>query len=272
MLRMNHTIRGMILAAAIALPAATALADWTKEDGSKMTQPMLPDPNGWDVRFMYPMVLADDWKCSETGPVTDVHFWLSCFGDLADPANSALISKIHISIHDDIPTGPNINYSRPGRTLWQRDFNPTQFKIVPWPGGNQGWYDPSITTTSPYIENNHQKMWQVNIAEILEPFKQEQGKIYWLDLSVFSAPGTNAMFGWKSSADHFNDDAVWGIYDPTGVDNYPENVLWQELRYPPNSTYPIGQSMDLSFVITPEPGSILLIVAGSALLLNRRRR
>ncbi|MCJ7578787.1 MAG: hypothetical protein MUO91_10085, partial [candidate division Zixibacteria bacterium] len=41
----------------------------------KMHFPQLPDLEGWDVYAVYPKTLADDWKCSATGPVTDIHFW-----------------------------------------------------------------------------------------------------------------------------------------------------------------------------------------------------
>ena len=40
----------------------------------KMHFPQLPDEDGWDVNAT-DMCLADDWECSETGYVTDVHFW-----------------------------------------------------------------------------------------------------------------------------------------------------------------------------------------------------
>jgi hypothetical protein len=78
--------------------AGTVRADWNPNDPYKMHFPQLPDPNGWDVAFAWqdpgvpgigqpaqrvPNFLADDWRCSETGPVSDVHFWLSMQGDLS---------------------------------------------------------------------------------------------------------------------------------------------------------------------------------------------
>jgi hypothetical protein len=264
MLNNTFKTRNLVMIAATAILALPAFADWKPGETYKMHFPQLPDPNGWDVNFTYPKVLADDWKCTETGPVTDIHFWLSSRLDQADPA---LIGKIHVSIHSDIPVGPNNTYSRPGELLWQRDFSATEIKVVPWQGGKQGWYDPQIQTASPYEYDNHQLMWQVNIEDILHPFKQEEGTIYWLDLSIVTTPGANGMFGWKSSLQNFNDDAVWGgYYDPTGIDQYAGPALWQEL------VYPDGRSMDLSFVITPEPGSMLAIAMGAMTLLLRRRR
>ena len=55
--------------------AAPTVADWKPEDGHKMHFPQLPDEDGWDVNATWPKVLADDWTCSETGWVKDIHFW-----------------------------------------------------------------------------------------------------------------------------------------------------------------------------------------------------
>jgi len=231
------------------LVIAPVAADWDPGDPHKMHYPQLPDPNGWDVNASWPKVLADDWMCSQTGPVADIHFWGSWYNDQQLP-----IEYIHVSIHEDIPAGPTNPYSRPGDLLWQRDFFPGQFAYRPWGSGNQGWYDPN---TGEYFPNNHQLTWQFNIVDIPEPYYQTEGTIYWLDISVKLPDGMPPWFGWKTSLDHWNDDAVWGDYpDP----------LWRELRDPISQ-----ESLDLAFVITPEPGTLtLLIVAGLGVLRRRQ--
>jgi len=93
--------------------------------------PPAAGPVGFDVRFNSPMTLADDWRCSDTGPVQDIHFWFSARGDWLDlqlPLD-AQITNIHVSIHEDVPAGPNNPFSHPGRLLWQRDYNVGQVKI-----------------------------------------------------------------------------------------------------------------------------------------------
>ena len=70
--------------------------------------------------------------------------------------------------------------------------------------------------------------------------------------------GVNSQIGWKTSLDHWNDDAVF-----MGSDG-----LWHEFRDPVT-----GVSLDMAFVITPEPGTlVLLAAAGIGLLLFARRR
>ncbi len=78
--------------------------------------------------------------------------------------------------------------------------------------------------------------------------------------------------GWKtadlnsypasSAGQHFMDDAV---FSPGGN----PNTIWQDLYYP-NSSPP--ESLDLAFVITPEPTSIILLALGSVAALRRKRK
>jgi len=239
---------------------ASSQADWFPGDSYKMHYPQLPDPNGWDVNFVRPKVLADDWLCTETGPVSDIHFWYSFNFDQPVP-----IESIHLSIHSDIPASPTGAFSRPGELLWSRDLVPGEWlDLYPYPGasGSQGWYDPN---TGLVIPDNHQLTGQINVRiPEAEAFIQKEGTIYWLDISILSpVSGTTAGIGWKTTKDHFNDDAVWGDFTDTG------DVVWNELRDPTTQ-----ESLDLAFVITtvPEPNAILLSTLGGSLLLVWRRR
>ena len=88
--------------------AGTAGAHWKEEDGHKMHYPQLPDPNGWDID-MTNYVLADDWKCSQDGPVADIHFWYSWRNDTVGE-----ITLIQTTIYGDDRTG---EFSMPGEFL-----------------------------------------------------------------------------------------------------------------------------------------------------------
>ena len=78
--------------------------DWRPGDEYKWVQ--MPDVTntGIDIRCDMndgiPRVLADDFKCIETGPITDVHFWGSWLNDI-----KGNIEKIHLSLHQDVPAG-----------------------------------------------------------------------------------------------------------------------------------------------------------------------
>lgn len=220
--------------------AGTAVAHWVPEDGHKMHYPQLPDPDGWDVLATQPKILADDWQCSSSGFVTDIHFWGSWKED-----QMGTITNAHLSIHADDRTGA---YSKPGDLLWSWDVEPTLIGDEPisW----QGWFNPN---TGEYVENDHQLWFIYNIVNIPAPFLQEKDTIYWLDISVTTVDG---LWGWKTSeSPQFEDDAVYS----------DDGVNWYELVDP--ITY---ESLDLAFVITPEPATIILLGIGG--MLFRRRK
>ncbi len=253
--RLIHALLPVTVVSLLSAPAA--LADWNIGDGHKMHYPQLPDPNGWDVDATYYEALADDWQCSETGPVQDIHFWGSWKDDLVGD-----IDFFHIKIWSDQPA-QGIEPSRPLQELWHGDFYPGDFTIREVTGGNQGWYDPyNVAAGGPVVEpGNHTRMFQYNINDVstfAPPFIQQQGEIYWLEISTKLAFGSQAQWGWKSSLDHFNDDAFWGHSVPTEV--------WMEELYEPFTT----QSLDLAFVITPEPSTLAAFALGGLALLRRR--
>lgn len=74
-------MRSLAFLTIVGLLAVPALADWAPGDGHKMHFPQLPDEDGWDVKATDPLCLADDWMCSESGEVTDIHFWGSWLDD-----------------------------------------------------------------------------------------------------------------------------------------------------------------------------------------------
>jgi hypothetical protein len=204
----------------------------------KMHYPQLPDPNGWDIVATmgyvgHPgIVTADDFMCTETGPITDIHFWGSWMWDYEVP-----ILGFFLSIHDNIPAPP---YSRPGPELWSAYV--TDFVVTLEGQGAQGWYDPF----APWWEHpNHSLYFRYDIESIPEPFYQDSGTIYWLNIMADIGPlgyqgfPEPPLWGWKTSmSPHFEDDAVWTIWTPPMYDWYP-------LEDPMT-----GMSLDLAFVIT----------------------
>jgi len=192
-------LAALLVCGIIVIPA---VADWAPGDGHKMHFPQLPDEAGWDVNSTYPSVSADDWMCSETGWVKDIHFW----GSWKDGITGQ-IQGFKISIHADIPADQNPDgYSKPGEVLWQQTI--TDFIAVEInPPTLEGWYDPN---SGEVLGNNHQQYFQYNI-DLPEQqwFWQDEGTIYWLSISAI-VPDPVTQWGWKSSLEHWNDDAVFG--------------------------------------------------------------
>lgn len=224
-------ISGMVLVMVSLLCVPVAGADWEPGQWHKMHYPQLPDPNGWDIDVVAGNIVADDWMCTESNLVTDIHFWYSWAHDQV-----GTIAFIHVSIHADIPDpdGPDGPlYSMPGEALWERTFYPGEFTTRWYGEGSQGFWDAGGGP----IPNDHVSYYQCNITDIPAPFAQEMGNIYWLALSITVTDPVSTHIGWKTSPDHFNDDAVRFA----GLNGVP----WQELRDPYT-----GESLDMAFVIT----------------------
>ena len=88
---------------------------------SKMHWPQLPDlePTGMDVDLTW-VPTADDWMCTETGPINKIRLWVSFADDsLPVPLNS---DTVRLRIFSDIPAGINQPWSMPGDLLFTRTY------------------------------------------------------------------------------------------------------------------------------------------------------
>ncbi len=180
-----------------------------------------------------------------------------------------------LSIHADIPedaTNP-LGYSHPGEELWQDVFSPGDPRVKTRLYANnlsEQFYDPNMDE----IIGFDTEAYQYNFfLDPLDPniFHQEEGTIYWLDVQAWVDPGNSdnqAVFGWKSTRNVWNDDAVFGDNTIFGQSDPPNALFWQEMYHP---LIP-DESLNLAFVITPEPATISLLVIGGIGVLARRRK
>jgi hypothetical protein len=205
----------------------------------KMHHPQLPDltPTGWDVNctvnnepFCCVNTLADDFLCTESGWVKDIHFWGSWMGDV-----EGNITKFRFEIYSNEPGPP----SKPNQRLWwcEVPYDSIHVERLSTMSPIEGWYCPCCGTVHP---GDHLWYFQYNVSLKMAPwFCQEAGRIYWLNIQAFVAPTPAACWGWKTARpeDQWMDDAVYRC-GPAGQ--------WLPLKDPQNPL----RSMDQAFVIT----------------------
>ncbi len=205
------------------LGASTVLiGHWDPSMGHKMHFPQLPDPNGWDICLL-DQTVGDDFTCSHTGPITDIHFWVSWRYDEEDWQGTTW----DISIRSDVNNGP-CGYGMPGTTLWTWNGLGNFQTAGPWLG-MEGWHCPNTPETIPL---DHQYYWQVNITDINSPFTQQAGTTYWLCIKA-NRPYWPPAVGWKTSKDRYRSCALWKV----------SGKPWQAVS-------PMGFTVDQAFVIT----------------------
>ncbi len=221
---------------------------------TKWEQPPDLSNNGLDVNDTHyvlptnlpPYLLADDFKCRSTGPLTDITIWGSWTNDYETPSNLWFT----VSIHADIPAFLT-NHSRPGPLLWQQTFLPGQFGYqwvqLPYPL-YEGWLTPPTN----YFWPADHACFQVDFHVQTNAFVQTNGTIYWLDVQAHLPQPLGQqwpVFGWKTTPREYrwNDDAVW----VNAVEPYNGNA-WKDLHYPPGHPYYLlpTNSIDLAFRLT----------------------
>jgi hypothetical protein len=214
------------------------------EGAQEIKWAQMPDGSPWglDVGTLMPdlpLVLADDFLCTESGFITEIDFWASWYHD-EPPMMDPNMVAFTLSLHSDVPAGGEPVWSHPGDLLWLHSFGPGECMVQPFGMGEEGWFDPSLPYYDPFADT---QIWLYSCP--IPPaywFQQLEGTIYWLDIQATPMMPMN-YFGWKTSIDHWNDDGVWSM-GPEPVDP----LSWAELRYPPG--HPLEpQSIDLAFQI-----------------------
>ncbi len=115
------------------------------EETAKWRQEPDAAPTGMDVSANAPeFVLADDYQCTVTGPITEIVVWGSWLDDDL-PAEGADDVSFTLSIHEDVPAAGG-EPSHPGDLLWRWDS--PQFTVDPYQGGvEEGWLEPPADYT-----------------------------------------------------------------------------------------------------------------------------
>jgi len=180
-------------------------------------------PKTWSAQ-----ILADDYKCTLSGPVTQIEVW-GCYYLDALPGNDANNVQFTLAIREDLPFN-RLGYSMPGQILWTRTFKKGQFTVQQSTSQRQSFSSPC---NGEYITNSQKRTFKYTFTiDRSQAFVQtgtfEKPVVYWLSVQaqVAQSGGSTARFGWKTSTSFWNDDAVWVQAQE------PYSATWQKLNYP----------------------------------------
>lgn len=131
--------------------------------------------------------LADDWKAKETGPVTDIHFWVAFWEDdipqawWSDPNKILQNTTWDIAIYNSVN---NMCNTAPWNAGWS--YQPGMADMTIRRVNVQGtyvrdWHCPD----TPYSQqDDHAAFYQINITNIKMPMIQTKDQCYWLVMSA----------------------------------------------------------------------------------------
>jgi hypothetical protein len=217
---------------------------------------------GWDEYSNYyiPPIVADDWKCTDDRPITDLHWWGSFIGWNAPDPPPVLPKSFHIGIWSDVPD-PNkddpCDFSRPGQLIWEHFCDNYVMNFAGYDA------DPRFANPDPCIPiEPTEACFQFNQLLSQEDWFYQNhdpcdvnGTIYWLSISAVwdpCEPPPMFVWGWKTRPHYFNDDAVQiqGLSDGS----WPPVVgsMWGSgipIQFPPYPN-PDSISFDMAFDLT----------------------
>jgi len=195
-------------------------------------------------------IAADDFECTTTGPITGITLWGAWYDDVL-PSGSPSNVTFTLTIREDIPaSASSTRYSMPGKVLWTKQFTAGQFAVRSIDARAQGFYSPC---NQAYEPASHLTIYQYDFPiDRREAFEQTGSQsrptVYWLCAQAYvvqKAGSVATRFGWKASADRWNDAAVWVQAQE------PYSGIWRQLTYPKGHSL-TSETVDLAFAIETE--------------------
>jgi hypothetical protein len=220
-------------------------------DGVKYIQQ--PNLQGLDVWNSGPWMLADDFICTNAGPISDIHIWGSWLNDSVE-TNSITFT---LGIYDDVPVNPNNPNSHPGNLLWQQTFAPGQYAENFFATGSETFLNPGPPATM----GTDSQAWYYCFYPT-NPFVQtgtnSAPKTYWLAVyAQLPSRSTDYNFGWKTTDSVQNDTSVHAAWPGSMPTNNPG---WTPTDYQPPTGGPLVP-LDLSFKLTTQTNCCPVLIA-----------
>jgi len=221
-----------------------------------------PTISGWDEKSNYDMwpIVADDWECNDSRPITDIHWWGSFIGWNQPYLPPVMPQSFHIGIWTDDPCDYPGDFSHPGMLVWENYCDKYVWNFAGYdkdPRQHHGYPDEPNDSCFQFNQLLSQDEWFYQEPNLVDPC-HPQPRIYWLSIApVWGGVAPPYQWGWKTRPHYFNDDAVaiqWAnpwwppvVGATTWMNGFP--IQW------PAWPSPEGISWDMAFELTTnEPG------------------
>jgi len=237
----------LAMAAAVLLGVLGQAAGDRTNDPTKWSQWVDTSDNGRAIESMWvttqpdlgpSYVIADDWRCLDGLPVTDVHWW----GTYLKGAPTGTLA-FEISIHADIPQDACCP-SHPGELLH-----------------SEIGFVGSTVEEAIFADGPEGDIYQYNY-DLEVPFAQVRGEVYWLNIIAIVPSSDDVVWGWNTATHPAPEN---GIDAAVRIDDYNpftgEYSEWGPL-YDTSECGKVPMAFELTTI--PEPGSMALM--GTAVL------
>jgi len=205
----------------------------------KWSQPPVSiDPNkdpptfiGWDEISDYnnPPIVADDWRCIDDRPITDIHWWGSFLGWNQPHVPPLLPKAFHIGIWTNVPDPDPcdpLQFSHPDILIWENYCDNWVWNFAGFDEDPRGPNEPNEDDSCfQFTQLLSEDEWFYQ--EPNDPCDPDSVGVYWLSIAAVYDPCdySNPNFypwGWKTREHFFDDDAVRIIHAMNPIDG----TLW----------------------------------------------
>jgi len=204
---------------------------------------------------------ADDFLCTESTPVTDIHFAGRC------NTGNQYIESFRITFWTDFPRTPLADESHPDILLYDQTIGPADLVGDPY---KRGWQDNLDGTFSINLPENQ---WFYQQGTASAPI------VYWIGIQGITVQDDYEDWFFWAFVDQYA-APLWGD-DAAFTSDYFNVLPWSNWGWPTLDTpssyegpFPAGwvKSADMAFALsTPEPATVTLLGLGALSLLRRKR-
>jgi hypothetical protein len=182
-----------------------------------------------------PVMVADDFLCNSSEPITALRWWGS-FEDWQDDTvpQANLPTGFHLTIWTDVPAGVDADYSHPGQVIWENYCDTYDVNFFGWEHDPRS-QEANLAKFEFYQELSPRDYW----------YQPNDVNTYWLGIMAIYDQKPNSVWGWETRPHYYNDDAIRLFARPEPDTNYPPEVF-EPVEFDSNS-------WDLSFELISNP-------------------